>query len=129
MKVAKCPNCGANITIDETKDAGLCEFCNTPFVTDKVITQIGTSNNAQTIINNYYTTPSAPSVSPTPSRSAPSYSAPSTSQYGAYVGTPPRPKVNILIAIILFYLYIIPGFIYLRWVKKKQKEWDERNAK
>ena len=57
MKPAICPNCGANITVDERKDAGICEFCNTAFVTEKAISQINhTSNNAQTIINNYYNT-------------------------------------------------------------------------
>ena len=56
MKAGKCPNCGANISVDETKDAGICEFCGTAFVTEKAIYNINnTSNNAQTIINNYYT--------------------------------------------------------------------------
>lgn len=40
---AKCPQCGANIEIDDSKDAGICEYCGTAFITEKAI-------------NNYYTT-------------------------------------------------------------------------
>ena len=41
---AKCTNCGANIKVDENKDAGICQHCATAFVTEKVI------NN---YVNNY----------------------------------------------------------------------------
>lgn len=34
---AKCTQCGANIEVDDTHDAGICKFCGTPFVTEKVI--------------------------------------------------------------------------------------------
>ena len=34
---AKCTECGANIEVDETKDAGICEYCGTAFVTEKAI--------------------------------------------------------------------------------------------
>lgn len=113
MKSAKCPNCGANISVDESKDAGICEFCNTPFVTDKALSIVNnTSNNAQTIINNYYNVPN-------PTNSANNPVAQDTET--------PRPKVNIWIAIFLFYLYIFPGIIYICSVKKQQEEWDEKH--
>lgn len=122
MKVAKCPNCGANITIDETKEAGICEFCNTPFVTEKAVSNINnnTSNNAQTIINNYYGAPPQTNVSPLLNYSG-------VPQYNGVAKS--RPKVNVFIAVCLFYLYIIPGICYVRWVRKKQREWDEANGK
>ena len=34
---AKCTQCGANIKVDDTKEAGICEFCGTEFITEKVI--------------------------------------------------------------------------------------------
>lgn len=34
---AKCTQCGAFITVDDTKDAGICEYCGNAFVTEKAI--------------------------------------------------------------------------------------------
>ncbi len=45
---AKCTQCGANITVDDTQDAGVCEYCGTAFVTEKAI------NNYNTYITNNY---------------------------------------------------------------------------
>lgn len=45
---AKCPQCGANIKVDEEKDAGICEYCGTPFITEKAI------NNYNTYVTNNY---------------------------------------------------------------------------
>lgn len=47
---AKCTNCGANIQVDESKDAGICPFCGTAFVTEKVIRQSIVNNNTVTNI-------------------------------------------------------------------------------
>ena len=109
MKMGKCPNCGANINIDETRDAGICEFCNTPYISDKAINHINnTSNNAQTIINNYYTAPQS-----------------NVSERKISVKEKsPRPKIKVWLAILLCYFYIFPGIIYIGSVKKRQKEWD-----
>lgn len=30
---AKCTNCGANIEVDQTKEAGICPYCNTAYIT------------------------------------------------------------------------------------------------
>ena len=35
----KCPNCGAPLKVDTSKDAAKCEFCNTPYVTEKAVTE------------------------------------------------------------------------------------------
>ncbi len=43
---ARCTSCGANITVDEGKEAGICQYCGTAFVTEKVI------NNYNTFIQN-----------------------------------------------------------------------------
>lgn len=40
---AKCTNCGANIEVDESKEAGICKFCGTAFVTEKAITNYYTN--------------------------------------------------------------------------------------
>lgn len=48
LVAAKCTQCGANINVDDTRDAGICEFCGTPFVTEKVI-----NNNYTVNVNNF----------------------------------------------------------------------------
>lgn len=42
---AKCTQCGANITVDDSKDAAICEFCGTAFVTEKAINNYHITNN------------------------------------------------------------------------------------
>lgn len=42
---AKCTQCGANITVDDSKDAAICEFCGTAFITEKVINNYNVTNN------------------------------------------------------------------------------------
>lgn len=54
---AKCTQCGANIEVDETKEAGICQHCGTAFITEKAINNYNTyvTNNftgANVIINN-----------------------------------------------------------------------------
>ncbi len=44
---AKCTQCGGNIEVDNTHEAGICKFCGTPFVTEKAIYNYNT-----TIVNN-----------------------------------------------------------------------------
>lgn len=50
LVAAKCTQCGANIEVDDTKEAGICKFCGTAFITEKAITNYNTyvTNN-----NNY----------------------------------------------------------------------------
>ncbi len=37
LVAAKCTQCGQNLQIDDTKDAAVCPYCETPFVTEKAI--------------------------------------------------------------------------------------------
>ena len=34
---AKCTQCGANIEVDDTHEAGICKYCGTAFITEKAI--------------------------------------------------------------------------------------------
>ena len=51
LVAAKCTQCGANIEVDDTKEAGICKFCGTAFITEKAINNYNTyiTNN-----NNFY---------------------------------------------------------------------------
>ena len=103
MKSAKCPSCGASVTINETKGVGVCEFCGTTFIADKEVSiTSGTSNNAQTIINNYYGAPNQTGAVNQPVNQQPIIK---------YVE--PRPRVRIWLAILLLYFYVFPGIIYI----------------
>ena len=108
MKACKCISCGANIEVDENKEAGVCPFCNTPYVTEKVIKSTNTTNttnNSGTIINYFY-----------------GYSDQANNTNKIENMVPPRPKINVLLAIICFWLYIIPGILYVSNIRKKQEE-------
>ena len=57
LVAAKCTQCGANIEVDASKDAGICSFCGTAFVTEKAINNYIVNNtfniqNAELIIPN-----------------------------------------------------------------------------
>ena len=110
MKQAKCPNCGANIIVDETKDAGICEYCNSAFVTEKAVSNVYNSNNVTNnnqVINNYYNNASMdPGYAKVPRR--------------------PRPRVKIWLALLLLFFYIVPGILYIIYIKYKQKKWDDK---
>ena len=49
LKPAICTQCGASIEVDDSKEAGICRFCGTAFITEKVIANY-TSN--YTTVNN-----------------------------------------------------------------------------
>jgi hypothetical protein len=40
---AKCTNCGAAIKVDDSKEAGICNYCGTAFITEKVINHYNTT--------------------------------------------------------------------------------------
>lgn len=48
LVAAKCTQCGANIEVDNSKEAGICQYCGTAFITEKAITNYNTY-----IMNNY----------------------------------------------------------------------------
>lgn len=57
LVAAKCTQCGANIEVDASKDAGICSFCGTAFVTEKAINNYIVNNtfniqNAELVIPN-----------------------------------------------------------------------------
>ena len=45
LKPAICTQCGGQIEVDDSKEAGNCQFCGTAFITEKVINQYVTQNN------------------------------------------------------------------------------------
>ncbi len=42
---------------------------------------------------------------------------------------PPRPVLNVGVAIFLLFLYVVFGIIYIACVKAKQVEWDKKYGK
>ena len=42
---AKCTDCGANLKVDNTKDAAICEFCGSAFIVEKAINNYNITNN------------------------------------------------------------------------------------
>lgn len=95
MKSVKCPNCGANLKSED--------LLNDSYVCAYCKTSIVAEDVATpTIINNYYHT------SPVVEKNI-----------------PPRPRVSFFWAIILLWMYILPGLIYIAIVHNKQKDWDD----
>lgn len=45
FKPAICTQCGGTIEVDDSKEAGICKFCGTAFITEKVINHYITQNN------------------------------------------------------------------------------------
>ena len=113
MKKAKCTNCGANIEVEENKEAGICHYCGCAYIAEKAIEKYEASvsnlstNNANTIVNNYY--------------NMPAYNNEKRIQY-----VPPRPKINVGLAVLLCFFYFFPGIIYIGVIRGKQEKWDEQ---
>ena len=42
---AICPQCGGTIEVDNTREAGICKYCGTPFITEKAINNYTISNS------------------------------------------------------------------------------------
>lgn len=51
---AKCTQCGGDIEVDNTKEAGICRYCGTAFITEKVITNYNITNNITASVVNIY---------------------------------------------------------------------------
>lgn len=53
---AKCTQCGGNIEVDDTHEAGICQHCGTPFITEKAIYNYTTNvtNNINANVVNIY---------------------------------------------------------------------------
>lgn len=52
LKMALCPNCGGEIKVDPSNEAGVCPYCGTPFIMEKAIINYNTIHNS-TNYNNY----------------------------------------------------------------------------
>lgn len=48
---AKCPNCGGFLAVDNTNDAAICQFCNTPFIVKKAINNYNITVNGNVNVN------------------------------------------------------------------------------
>lgn len=44
LVAAKCTQCGASLDVDPEKEAAICPFCHTPFITEKAINNYNTTN-------------------------------------------------------------------------------------
>ena len=42
---ARCTNCGANLQVDNSKDAAICPYCNTAYIVERAITNFAGSNS------------------------------------------------------------------------------------
>lgn len=40
LVVAKCTQCGANIEVDDSREAGICKYCGIAFITEKRLIHI-----------------------------------------------------------------------------------------
>lgn len=49
---AKCTNCGANLEVDNTKDAAICPYCGTPYIVEKAINYVINNTNVSNVITN-----------------------------------------------------------------------------
>lgn len=45
LVAAKCTSCGAPLTVDNSKEAAICQFCGTPFILEKAIANITISGS------------------------------------------------------------------------------------
>ena len=49
---AKCPNCGRILLVDGNREAGVCEYCSLPFITEKAIYLYNRGNGGTSYLNN-----------------------------------------------------------------------------
>lgn len=42
---AKCTNCGANLSVDDSKDAAICPYCQTAYIVEKAINHFNVTNH------------------------------------------------------------------------------------
>lgn len=51
---AKCTNCGANLQVDNTKDAAICQYCGSAYIVEKAINNYNTVNHIHAEVVNIY---------------------------------------------------------------------------
>ena len=52
LTAAKCPNCGANIEVDENSDKTKCEFCNSPIIVEDAIAKYKVELSGEVTVKN-----------------------------------------------------------------------------
>ena len=109
MKSTKCTSCGANIEIDSTKKNFKCPYCGTNFINDE---NDDNKLNEEKIIEAIST----------------SLGGKVDDEYLDYVKGP-RPKLNLIFAIVLMCFYFVPAVIYIAIVCSRQHIWDEYHNK
>ena len=50
----KCTNCGSNLSVDDNKDAAICEYCGSAFIVEKAVNNYIISNNISADVVNIY---------------------------------------------------------------------------
>ena len=109
MRINKCPYCGASVS---TKEAIVtCQYCNSTFTNDN----FKETKTDETTINTNIPKPEKASDNPF------------TNNDWTSVDVPPRPKLNLFIILILFFMgFVVIGIVYILIVHSKQKEWDKK---
>lgn len=51
---AKCTNCGASLEVENTKDAAICPYCDTPYIVEKAVNYYNTTSNITAEVVNVY---------------------------------------------------------------------------
>ena len=51
---AKCTNCGATLTVDSSKEAAICQYCNSAYIVEKAINNYNITNRINASIVNIY---------------------------------------------------------------------------
>lgn len=60
---ARCPSCGVQLTVDNAKEAAVCEYCNTPYIAEKAIHNYHIfGNNSFSVNSAVIHVPEAPSA-------------------------------------------------------------------
>lgn len=102
MRVVKCPNCGAQVSNSPSNGRQVCEYCNSSLVNEEPIVKVvETSNQGE-----YYKDDVEPR------------------KYRSYE---PRPRISMFLAVVLCWINIFVGLVYIGIMKHKQHEWDKNN--
>ena len=51
---ARCTNCGANLEVDNTKDAAICPYCGSAYIVEKAVNYYNSTNNITANVVNVY---------------------------------------------------------------------------
>ena len=54
FSLCKCTNCGATLTVDNDKEAAICQYCNSAFIVEKAINNYNITNNINANVVNIY---------------------------------------------------------------------------